>query len=670
VRGSERPWFVAAFVGLFALAVYARTLHPSVPGGDAGELILAAARLEVAHPPGYPLYTLLAKAATLLPVGSVAWRVNLLSAVCAAAAAAVIAATVTTAAASALAGAVAGLLFAFSPLVWTHATGAEVFPLHALLVALLCWWTLRWRRTGAFRDAVAIAAVIGLGLSHHHTIVFYAAPILVWICWLDRRKPNALRRLAALAGAVASGLAWYLYLPLAARTATTLSWGDPTTLQGFLDHLLRRDYGTFQLAADVDPAASHFADRLAAWALHTHEATAHGAAFVLIGALGCLGLFHRDEARDRAWIGLWVVSLAIYVLGFNALANLPVGDPVFRAVTARFWHQSDVAVFVLLGLGLGAVLGGIPRPLRRVLAAACIVVVAIVLGSGFAAHDHRRDDTVARFGHALLEPLPPDTLLLTRGDLVTNATRYLATCDGVRTDVVILDQELLTKPWYVERAAREHPDLRFPGVVYDPARADGFSMRAFLDANAGTRPVAVYPDWKPGDASTDGVYELTPRGLALDVARIGTAPSVEERRDAGIHALATLDDYGWQRLGLYAPGTWERVAREDVWQAQHRFGWWLLTEALAPDADPRLFASARIYLERAEASHPDPPSYVFRNLGIVYERLALKDPRLRTRQLEAWRRYLATAPADDEGRSAIAATVARLEAAPPDPTTR
>jgi hypothetical protein len=338
-----------------------------------------------------------------------------------------------------------------------------------------------------------------------------------------------------------------------------------------------------------------------------------------------------------------------------------VSDPLYHAVTARFWQQSDVVVFVLLGLGVGVVLERLPRWGRAVGVAAGVVVVAVQVGRGFATHDHHADDTVARYGRALLEPLPPESLLLTRGDLVTNATRYLQTCDGVRTDVVILDQELLTKPWYVARAAREHPDLRFPGAVYDPARADGFSMRAFLDANIDTRPIAVYPEWKSGDPSIDGVYELTPRGLALDVARLGTAPPVAARREAGITALATLDEYGWQRIGAYTPGTWERVAREDVWQAQHRFGWWLLTEALAPDADPRLFTAARVQLERAEHGHPDPPWFVFRNLGIVYERLALSDPKLRARQLAAWRRYLATAPADDEGRSAIAATVARLE---------
>jgi hypothetical protein len=289
------------------------------------------------------------------------------------------------------------------------------------------------------------------------------------------------------------------------------------------------------------------------------------------------------------------------------------------------------------------------------------VLVAAQVGRGLGAHDHHADDTVARYGRALLEPLPPGTLLLTRGDLVTNVARYLQTCDGLRPDVVILDQELLTKPWYVARAARAHPALRFPGAVYDPARDDGFSMRAFLDANADGRPIAVYPEWKTGDPSTSGVYELTPAGLALEVTRVGAAPALDVRRRDGAAALRTLDDYRWNRLGSYAPGTWERVAREDVWSAQHRYGWWLLTQAIVPDADPSLLASARVHLERAAHSHPDPPWFVFRNLGMVYERLALRDPKFRERQLVAWRRYLATAPADDDGRSAIAATVARLE---------
>src|SRR5438093_4180433 len=78
---------VTALVGMATLGVYLATLSPTIGGGDGGELVTVGYVLGVAHPPGFPLYTLLAKLATLLPVGTVAWRVNLLSAVCAAAAA-------------------------------------------------------------------------------------------------------------------------------------------------------------------------------------------------------------------------------------------------------------------------------------------------------------------------------------------------------------------------------------------------------------------------------------------------------------------------------------------------------------------------------------------------------------------------------------------------------
>src|SRR5262245_48960660 len=88
---SERPALPWA-LGLFtvALVTYALTLYRTVPGGDSGELILAAQTLGVAHPPGYPLFTMLGKLFSLLPFSTIAWRINLLSAVCDAGAAALL----------------------------------------------------------------------------------------------------------------------------------------------------------------------------------------------------------------------------------------------------------------------------------------------------------------------------------------------------------------------------------------------------------------------------------------------------------------------------------------------------------------------------------------------------------------------------------------------------
>ena len=67
-----------------ALAVYLRTLAPTVMWYDMGEFATAAYVLGIAHNTGYPLLMLLGKLFTYLPLGDIAYRVNLLSAVCAA----------------------------------------------------------------------------------------------------------------------------------------------------------------------------------------------------------------------------------------------------------------------------------------------------------------------------------------------------------------------------------------------------------------------------------------------------------------------------------------------------------------------------------------------------------------------------------------------------------
>src|SRR5882724_1527892 len=77
----------ALVVFITSLVLYTWTLAPTVTLVDSGELIVAARSLGVAHPPGFPLYVLLAHLATLVPIGNVAVRVNFASAIFAALAA-------------------------------------------------------------------------------------------------------------------------------------------------------------------------------------------------------------------------------------------------------------------------------------------------------------------------------------------------------------------------------------------------------------------------------------------------------------------------------------------------------------------------------------------------------------------------------------------------------
>jgi hypothetical protein len=188
---------------MVAFVVYAATLAPGIPAGDSGELIAVAATLGVAHPPGYPLYTLLGHLwIAVLPLGAVAWRMNLLSALCAASAVAVLAGLVRRLTGTPWAALASAWLLAFSPPLWKSAVVAEVFALNALLAAcLMVAFACVLERASApspprdARPLWALALLSGLAVTHHHSLVLLALPVDAAVAVMIWAPERAMRRL-------------------------------------------------------------------------------------------------------------------------------------------------------------------------------------------------------------------------------------------------------------------------------------------------------------------------------------------------------------------------------------------------------------------------------------------------------------------------------------------
>ncbi|XP_041072980.1 transmembrane protein 260 isoform X3 [Carcharodon carcharias] len=236
-------------------AVYLRTLHRSVPGGDSGELVTAACELGVAHPPGYPLFTLLARLAmTIFPLGSPVFRVNVLNAILGAATASLLFETAGRLSDSYSGGILAAGLFAFSRLAWQWSVAAEVFTLNNFFVSLLMVLTVRFSTapTAGERSKLSLlgAFCCGLSLCNQHTIILYVMYIVPWVLFkLHREKELSVRAVLRLGQCFGAGLLPYLYLPISSYlNRARWSWGDQTTLRGLITHLLREEYGTFSLA--------------------------------------------------------------------------------------------------------------------------------------------------------------------------------------------------------------------------------------------------------------------------------------------------------------------------------------------------------------------------------------------------------------------------------------
>jgi hypothetical protein len=254
-----------------SLALYAATTAPSVATifDDSLEFHVVLPTLGIAHPSGYPLYTLLGKLATLIiPFRDPAGRANLFSALTAALAVAVFYLVARRLAGSRPAAAVATVAFAISPAWWSQAVLAEVYALHGLLMILFIYLLLCWasnvKRQTSTRWLTTAALTFGLGLAHHRMIALLFPAAIVFILWTIAPKNLsafirghsqpiresgawrvelarwALPMLAALAP-----LLLYAYLPIRGQVVSSLDGMFDPTLRGAVDWITARGYGVF-----------------------------------------------------------------------------------------------------------------------------------------------------------------------------------------------------------------------------------------------------------------------------------------------------------------------------------------------------------------------------------------------------------------------------------------
>jgi tetratricopeptide (TPR) repeat protein len=406
---------VAIVVAGLVLAAYALGACPTIYVGDSGELVTAVHLLGVPHPTGYPLYVLLGKLWTfLLPVGSIAWRMSLFSAVCSAGACAGLF-LLARRRVHPVAAAFAALLLAFGPSFWAEANVQRVYALNALFVVLATGAAWRWHEErAAWRLALAFF-LCGLGATNHTFMGVYAVALAIFAA---ASEPSLVRRPRELAGAAAAalvGLLPYAYLPLRSRADPRLDWGDPETLERFLDVVLRRDFwgrAWIEGPEDLVPIATDWASSLAV------ESAWVGPGLALLGLVG---------ARRRGWPLLLPVLVMLGNVGSMALH----GSRSDLFVWHRYYIPSYAMLALLAGLGCQLLIEALPRTLRLL----PLAVPVLLLATGWTAFDRSRYRVAEAFASEVLGSLPPGAHLSASDDNILFALLYLHLVEGRRPDL-------------------------------------------------------------------------------------------------------------------------------------------------------------------------------------------------------------------------------------------
>ena len=662
----DRVAFAAAgAVGLLTFVVYVLTLTPSVPNGDSGELITAAYVLGVAHPPGYPLLTMLGHVATWLPFGSPALRVNLLSSLFGAAAVSVVFLAVYRLVGRSgaailtgrrpwpayVAGAVGSLLLGFSTLFWTYSVGAEVFALNNLFAALLLFLAIEWcRRPERHRLLWAFALVFGLALTNQQTIVLLVPAFLVlaWFGWSALRRAGdgrslSLRNVGIACGLFVAGLLPYLYLPIAASTDPVVNWGNPTSLGRFVDVVTRASYGSTSLTAGGEKGS--VGEQLGL--LSTDLA----GGFVVVGlVLALLGLWWAWRWARPEGLALLLAFLFAGPM-FAAYANPAFPDDLTRGVVARFYILPSIPIGLLAGAGawwllVQAASLRLPRLRPAValgIASACLLAVPVAAAAVHYGTADQSDNYVGmHYAQDVLGPLAPNALLLMRGDENFTTVGYAQNVAHFRPDVAALDTELLKLPNYVAKKKRQYPGLVIPFESYDGGRT--MSLNELVRANLGRRP--VYYIGVPEEKQFGAPFDKVRVGLTRQLLTKGTAPKSE----ADLVRAAE----GFEQLHVprrsYPSKSWEAAIGVDYGSVAFDLAYALQTAASRSNVElqEQLYRDAiRLVPNLASA---------YKNLGLVLQQNGGDAKEI----VAVWSRFLELEP-DAPQAAAIEAAVEQLQ---------
>jgi hypothetical protein len=444
------------------------TLAPSVTFFDSGEFLTAAYSLGSAHSPGYPLFLMYAKPFTWLPLGNIAFRINMATALSSSLAClGVYFLTIYLLKAEKLlenerfssyaikgAGLAAALAFSVTPRLWLQSNHDKPYPLLAFITAVIFYLLLKWRehyKNGEEQPAYVYACTFlaGLSMALHQSVVLLLPAWILLIVLTDWRMITRIKELVLATAFALFGFSVHLYLPLRATRNPLLNWGDPKTYEQFMWHFLRKGY----------PDEPHPRD----WGLLWLQIKAFniprefswvGVALVV---LALVFLWRRQRDVVIAYLAGVLTFLLVIVGHFNAMADL-----IF--LTEEFFTPLYLLTAVLIGVGLYRLLDFAVRNARLPdnLGAKVYGMVAVMYLSlpvalcamNYYENDQHNNYIAFDYATNSLRSLPQNAVMFTWGDSGAFPLWYLQGVERMREDLDLPHTPHIVFEWYLDSMPR------------------------------------------------------------------------------------------------------------------------------------------------------------------------------------------------------------------------
>jgi len=439
-RSNNARLTMLASLSLFVLTflVYLKTLAPGVYGFDSAEFATGVYSQGVIHPPGFPLYLLVGKLFTYLPFRDVAYRLNLMSAVCASITIVGLYHVAINIVDNRLSAWVAALLFAISNYFWQMALVAEVYTLFTALVIVDLLVVQQWRKTGSKKFLFAFSFLYGITLTSHTSGILFA-PAFAWLIIMTPLWHKSCWKWVGLMFALfVAGLSIYLYLPIRASTHPLINYTlfypdvDIGTLSGLWWLISGKAYFNFAFGytwQELPAEILRFMNYL--WRN-----------FLGIGVVfGLIGVLSLSRKNITFAVGIFLIFLAniVFFINYRVLDKDTMFLPAYL-----MW-----AIFIAVGLeAIEKKLNDFMSLMKfgvwykKLTAASLMLIIIMGLCLNWRWVDMSQATGYSYFAEALLATATPDAVIIAPWSSAV-VLEYYQVVEGARPDLKIINRSRL-----------------------------------------------------------------------------------------------------------------------------------------------------------------------------------------------------------------------------------
>ncbi len=473
--------YFALINSVIVFIIYLFTLAHSVIQIDSGELAAVQATLGIAHPTGYPLFTLLGYFFSLLPMPfTKIYQLNMLAAIYTAAAAGIFTFTAKfildnlhtfniqkqlkakkkikvktenelpelNENQKIIIASITGLTLAFSKTFWFQSTAVEVYSLHLILISLITLFLIKAFtnnsvNTFSFRNPWIIFALgLALGFSNHMTTLLILPGTAYLYFNKEKFTSQSFKRLSLMIFVFLILLTViYSYLPIRASQNPSLNWGNPVDLERIFRHISGFQYQVwlFSSAEAAKKQLEYFITNL------PNE-------YFLSLFLTLVGLFISFIKAKK----FFIFNLITFIATVLYSINYDISDIDSYFLLAYI----SIAFFNLFGL----IKIYLVMDSKKVNPVVLMIILFLFPATQFVKsyQEVNQSETVVyeNYTKALLNSVSENAIILSyQWDYFISASYYFQFVENFRPRIAVVDKELLRRSWYFNQLERNYPGL-------------------------------------------------------------------------------------------------------------------------------------------------------------------------------------------------------------------